>query len=347
MSEPRRIRPLGVAFIVVVFGILLRGVLGERSRPEDLRDAFVGEAEEVPTFEELALPIGPHALAGRVLHADGRPVENVQVFLHRVEALPAGAEPPCFAFTDAEGRFEVRELAAAEYQAVLHVSGYRPNLRTVTIPSAEEVVWRFGEPIEPLEALPDMRRATVAGRLVAADGAAGTGPARPLAGYEVVLRPAEGTHPLSGAVELRAITDAEGAFRFPDAVVVDYELELLPHWAAGGSWPVLAGRSLPAAQEERTALELPLAPGSIRARLVQSGERPVEGALVQLRPVDAPDRLWPPRSSDADGRFVIDALPPGRYLLRVHAGRAVHESEAVVGAGEDVELGTIRLAPSS
>ena len=274
-----------IVFIAVVFGLLTFGILRERGRPDDPGGAHLFSAGPAPNFETLELPVGERVLRGEVRDHAGEPAEGVQILLFRAEALADRAEPVKVAFTDAEGRFELDELFATEYGIVLALHGVEPRTETITVPETPlvtEAAFVLTPPLEPLEVLPEIDRADLVGRIVP------LGPPAPtvlepvdLRDYEVAVRPKDTNHPLGGAVVRRTLTDERGSFRFEGLVAADYDLELYPHWAQGGSWPVLDRVELTHTPDGTEGAELVVRSGSIEGRLVDLDQRPVEGALDQ------------------------------------------------------------------
>jgi hypothetical protein len=327
-----------IVLVTVVFTALLTGILMERARRVDpFGEQPLGPPLSVP-LEPLAAPRGEHRLAGRVEADDAASAAGVLV---RLTALEPGTEerPLSWTVTDAEGRFALEELYAGAYRATLLQVGREVERFEVRVPLEGEVRWRVGAPRPELESLPELRRETVAGR-------AHDGRGDPLAGLEVVVRPAASAEPLSGALVRRARTDAEGRFAFDGLVVADHVVELLPEWASGGSWPVLCSIELSASEvSPAQPLELVFEPAAILGRLRDVHDRPIEGALVQLWPASAPERVWPTVQSDADGVFRLERLPAGTFVLHVRAGRAGLEAELDLAAGEARELDLAPLDP--
>jgi hypothetical protein len=133
-----------------------------------------------------------------------------------------------------------------------------------------------------------------------------------------VLRPAPGSDPLSGAAVRRTSADASGAFAFEELPLARYELEVLPAWAAGGSWPVLARREV--LHDGLALARIDLEAGAIEGAALDSAGAPLHGALVLVSAEADPNRVWPPAATDAAGRFRVEHLAPGRYRVRLRAG---------------------------
>ncbi len=322
------------SFVVLVLGAVLLGFLAERRRMEDTTARFEFSPLVAPPFEPLAVPLGEQALRGVVVLEDGTPAIDVQVFLYRVEPVPGAAEPLAWTQSDAEGRFELEHLVTARYEAALVRSGHPPVTYAIDVPSQGEVHWTIPPRLEPLPVLPEIERAPLAGRVAPP---AGLGP-WPIAGYQVVLRPTPDTPPLCGAVTRRVAVDEAGAFRLENLVRARYLVEVLPPWAAGGSWPALTSVEFDHTRPDSPELELALASGAIAGAIVDQLGRALEGALVMVSPASEPDRIWPARQTDDAGAFEVRDLPPGRYVLRLRAGLAAREQELDVRAGEVAEV---------
>ncbi len=325
----------GIIFTAAVFGAVLVGYLVERRRREDSSSPFTFSAPLVsPDFEPLEPPLGQNRLSGRIVHADGTPASDVQVFLYRVEPIPGIAEPLSWTISDADGRFQLEGLVQARFEAALVRSGHPPLTQEIELPAAEELIWVLPPPLEPLPVLPEISRAPLGGRIQPPPGR--TTDEWPLVGYEVVLVPVPDAYSLSGATFRRTLTDRDGEFRFEEVVRAPYRVEILPPWAAGGSWPVVAAIDLdtqqPRSEEEELALSL--FSGGIEGRLADLEGHPVEGALVKVWPADQPTRIWPPLETDASGGFRVLDLPPGNYVVRLRAGAAARERELEVQSGE-------------
>ena len=327
-----------IVLVTVVFTALLTGILMERARRIDpFEQPALGPPLFVP-LEPLTVPRGEHRLAGRVEADDETSVAGVLVQLTELEPGPE-VRPLSWTVTDAEGRFALEELFAGAYRATLLQLGREVARLEVRVPLEGEVLWRVGAARPELESLSELRRETLLGR-------AREGRGEPLAGLEVVVRPAASAAPLSGALVRRARTDEEGRFTFEGLVVADYVVELLPEWASGGSWPVLCSVELPGSDvSPAQPLELVFEPAAILGRLRDVHDRPIEGALVQLWPASDPERVWPTVQSDAEGVFRLGLLPEGTFVLHVRAGRAALEAELDLAAGETRELDLAPLDP--
>lgn len=198
-----------------------------------------------------------------------------------------------------------------------------------------EVRWRLPLPFDNPNPLPPLVVSPLAGSLAPPVG--WTVEQHPLGGFEVVLVPAAGSDPLTGAMTRRAPTDAGGAFLFEDLVHDVYDVFVLPPWAADGDWPRLAEESLRHASAEREH-NLRLRSGSLDVRIFTPGASPVRSALVQLWPREQPNQVWPLTSSSEAGRCAIEHLPPATYRVRVHAGEHAVERDIEVRIGQRAQL---------
>ena len=337
-----------IAFLAVVFGAFAAGWVRERARIDEPVPTY---AAPIPVdLEPLESPGGDLELAGTVVTAAGTPASDVLVSLEEADfaagtLAPGPAQPLHWTYTDAEGRFRLARLPAGSFRAVLITPEAPPTTVLLELPINSEVRWQLSEPLPPLPVLPELLRTRLGGRVIAPPGLADYA----LEGHEVVLRPAESAPALSGAVVRRVICDAEGRFQFEELALERYQVEVLPPWARGGSWPVLATSPLDGLEPtESTEFSITLQCGEIRGQLHDAEGRSLEGALVKLWPAEeggSPKRLWPPTATDATGSFVVQHLPVGRYRLRLRAGAAEHELEADVRAGERTELPLPKLDP--
>jgi len=324
-----------VAALLVFLGIALALYL-ERPEPPDA-SLFGAEMALEPVLPPLSAPSGRLELRGTLRNADGSPAVDAFLVLLRPDEDTSEAEPVYRAYTDEQGRFAFTHLGPGTFTAVLTHPSVPPKTFVVELPLEGEVAWELAEPLPPLPVLPELRRTTLTGRLRLPEVAAA---ARiPLEGFEVALVPAADTPTLAGACERRVTTDGEGCFALGELVVANYRVEVFPPWAPGGSWPVLGrGTCSPAADAENT-VELTLDVGALEGELREPGGRPLVGALVRVSALDARDAVnepeaWPVVVTDAAGRYRVELLPPGRYLVHQRAGSAVRDVEIVVEKGQ-------------
>lgn len=319
--------------LLVLAGIGLALWLARAELPDS--SLFGADMALAPELAPLVLPAGAHALRGRVRAADGTNANEAFLVLLRAEDDASQAEPLYHAYTDAEGRFALAGLEAGLYRALLTHPTAPPKSFALELPLVGEVSWELAAPLPPLPVLPELARTSLTGRVRGPEALAAGLAADTLHGFEVVLRPAPETPLLAGACERRATTGAGGAFAFDELVVARYDARVLPPWARGGSWPVLARGSLTSAAGAHGTLELALEVGALEGELLEAEGRPLAGALVTVSALDARDpvgepQLWPPAVTDPAGRYRVELLPPGRYRVHLRAGSAAHDVEVVV-----------------
>ncbi len=335
-----------VAALFLFLGIALAIYL-ERPEPPDA-SLFGAEMALEPVLPPLVAPSGTLELRGTVRSADGSPAAEAFVVLLRPDEDPTEAEPIYRAYTDREGRFVCPNLTAGSYGVVLSHPSAPPKTFAVEIPAEAEVAWELSAPLPPLPVLPELRRTQLTGRLRLPEIAAST--SIDLAGFEVALVPVTDTPVLAGACERRASTDASGSFALVELVVASYRVEVLPSWSPGGSWPVL-GRGTCAPKEDReNTVELTLDVGALEGELQDLTGRPLVGALVRVSALDARDaagdpQAWPVAVTDAAGRYRVELLPPGRYLVHQRAGSAVRDVEILVESGRRAAVPLGQLDP--
>jgi hypothetical protein len=236
--------------------------------------------------------------------------------------------------TGADGSFDLSDTPQGPLEVTAWLLGFATASRTVDGPQAE-LELRLARPaVEPGSPLPELAGAPLSG-LVQACMPDQALPAR----HEVLLVPRDGPQSVQGAVLEATTTDTEGRFTFERVAFGTYDLQVLPDWARGGSWPDLTGEG-PFWIEHLTggtdSPPVPLACGAILARLFDDAEDPVEGALVLLHLEGAPGVLWPPTTTGPDGRFEFLELPVGNYELEVRAGES-----SLLGVRARVEAGRV------
>lgn len=317
--RPLHLIPLsGLAVVLVVAGLALR-------------DAPPVEAEfgAPPARTDLPAPeleSGEAALRGRLLGADGSPVEGATLVV-----VQGGR--PLWTFTSGDGTFRLEEVRPGPLRLAAHAPGHMPRTFEASAGDAP-VVLRMSDTLSDPPRLPDPEPADLEGRIVA--------PGQDLAGCEVALLPtAAPTEPGTG-VPRRTICETGGRFRFEALTPARYELLLLPPWAVGATWPdLLTPLSAPPLRIEhpsREELRLPLGTGTIEGRTFDEGGRPLVGALVVATPnPESPEttarRHVPPTRTDGEGTFRLELLPPGLYTVTLTAGEDRRRAEVEVVAG--------------
>jgi uncharacterized GH25 family protein len=270
---------------------------------------------------------------GLVADPKGNPVEGAEVYAQSRSELRRflGEEQgPADAVTAADGSFVLEDRSPGEslHLAVTH-PGYGPG-------SAPGVAVPSEAPIR-IVLLPTAR---VAGRTLDPDGG-------PVAGASVFLSEDE-SRSFGGRSVLmssdrfhRATSDDEGGFSFDGVSPGTFSLSAQ---APRRQEAELKNLELKTGQD-LTGVELVLAPGAeVTGRVLSPEGRPVAEAQVML--VEASEQRYPTFSSlgastDADGRYRFDGLPPGKRTLEARAEgyrRAVRDVELTAAAVVDFTL---------
>ncbi|MDA1263903.1 MAG: carboxypeptidase-like regulatory domain-containing protein [Planctomycetota bacterium] len=306
--------------------ITLAVVLGLASRDTPPLQASFGRA---PEETELAVPdlgTGDTLFEGRLLGPDDRSVGGATV--HVVQR-----GRPIWAFTDGDGAFEMSDLWSGPVEVAVHAPGFQAAL----VPSEVgigPVELRITDRLPDPEPFAQPGQGDVFGRVIA--------PGHDLAGFEVFLLPAAAPTEQGTGVPRRTRCAADGTFALDAVTHAEYELRVLPPWAAGGSWPdLMTGLDQDPVRilhPQAAPLEVPLAAGSIAGQAFElQGGDPLAGAMVVVLPVPGPSaattRRFPPVRTDDKGAYRVPWLPPGRYHVILTAGQERREGEVDVPAG--------------
>ncbi len=297
---------------------------------------------------------GTSVLRGQVVAADtGSPVRRAQVM------ASGEARRPNAVITDAEGRFEIRELPAGRYSLTAMKSGFVPSGTDVAgrVSRRPTVEVGDGQTIEKL-VITLQRGGVISGRILDEFG-------EPVAGAEVMAMvsgfregrrqavPASMSGPL-GMVR----TDDLGAFRIFGLATGEYFVSARPPRDFGmvesGAFEGLASTYYPGSPDLSQAQRITLRAGQemsnvhfqlvrqrlarIRGTVLNSRGEPFAGAFVTVGQSDSMTFFGgsggPVR---ADGSFVVSGLGPGAYTLTVRSG---------MQGGEDGEMGSLALIVS-
>lgn len=281
-------------------------------------------------------------VTGRVVDSEGAPIPEAPVHLYvearklsqRTLVSSVEAEPDFQAVAEADGTFRVTHLPVDRFEILIDPPGFGGRiLRGVEIPVTGEV------DLGQIELEPSGR---ITGYVLDPQD-------RALSGTRVTLLPGNVmSHSMPGHVPLKVTggtsieADDEGRFRFED---VPPEDRFVLHASAPGRVPSMAF-DVPASGTE--PVELILRPAArLFGRVQDPSEGPVSGVRVQLVDREQSGLLRIPvqwETSDQDGSFAFEGLPPGRYGI-VLGERFLNDVElrAKVDLTEGEEHGPIVL----
>lgn len=257
----------------------------------------------------LILAAGGARLWGTVGDAGGGAIGGAAV---RALALGAGGRPQgtrtFVVLADSGGRYELR-LPRGSFRVVADAEGYAPE---------STPLWMAGDQRRNFRLAPAAR---VTGRVMHQ--------AAPVAGARIRLE----SQAVAGAIARTTASDTAGAFSFENLPAGTY--------AAVARAGALVGRArqlITVAPGGAFELVLHLARGSSVAGVTRDGAgQPVPGALVLAGPE------WAAASSDGEGHFRLEGLPPGRHRLTAEAIGHGPATTRVAIQGVDVEGVELRL----
>lgn len=286
-----------MAAMCVLAGLLLRAT-AEQGSP---RTAAVSGAARAATRAPVGLPAltprAPGSLQG-VVHAAGAAVADARVCAACVHCEPTRAPSAVCTRSGHDGRYSLRELAPGSYFVHATAIGFSPGTA------------RDGRPV-PLEAGDSLDHVDV---VLVAGGARLGGVVMDATGGTIAGARVRALRLTPPRISLDVESDAQGRF----------ELWLQPGFIAVSAEADGYSRAMLHATAP-SELELRLIPGaSIEGQVVlaETGE-PVAQAEVRAPPPENPQlALASGSSSDDGGRFRIDGLDPGRYLLTARTARA-------------------------
>lgn len=254
-------------------------------------------------------PPSPLPVAGWVIDGAGQPISGVRVTIDRED----GALANLVATTGDDGAFHLTPFDGAP---TVRLDG--PDV------FAAELRWQPGAPAPRILLT---RKVTITARVVADD--------TPVPGAEVSL--SDG----SSATVATARTDADGRAAFPGLMAGAYEL-----WAHDGARVSALGRATAVGDATaRAGAEVELAlgrAGALSGRLVADAAIP-PGAQVTVTPIDV-DHATRVVAVDADGRFELPAVPPGRWRVVATAAGMFQLADDVITVGAAPTTITIRLS---
>jgi hypothetical protein len=326
---------------------------------------------KAPPRDAPAEKSGTAVIRGRVVAADtGRPLRRARVTIS-APGLRSDSHPPTS--TDADGRYEFKDLPAARYKVAVARSGYLP------LDFGQRRPGEPGRPIQVFEAqvlekidfaLP--RMSVITGHVTDEVGEAMEG----VAVFAMRLLFYEGRRRLVPVGSIQETTDDAGEYRLsrlaPGTYFVmastretwnakengrDVVLGYLPTYFPGVVNATAARRVTLGVGRESPAVDIALVPGraaKVSGTAVDSKGRPFThvGLTEEVRGLHgASFRGGPSTSVAADGSFTISNVPPGEYTLG--ASRMAEEaggepevaSMPLVVEGSDIE--NITLVGSS
>ena len=284
---------------------------------------------------------------GRVVDENDAPVAGAEVTLRRAQPSDAmaaairiaqqGGEEPDGpgATSDAEGRFELEDLAVGRYDLEVRAGGFAP----AKVPGVR--VGEGGGRVD-LGTVVLAPGASIAGRVADPDG-------RAIAGAEVTVHPGrDGLMALSAGFGPRGRVETDADGRFAVADLPSGQPVVLTVAKEGYGSEVTSSLRPPA-----DGIAVVLRPaGRLEGRVVDARGRPIAGARVMAHPdhrevrsaelmMARQDRpAW--ARSDADGRFLIEDVEPG--ILRVIAHAKSYQQavlsglELTAGAEREIEI---------
>lgn len=279
---------------------------------------------EIRLAREQAFVVG-----GRVVDADGRPVEGALVTVRGAEAEPLT--------TDAAGVFVLRrdkgDPFGRDASVEITKDGYAKRSETVR---------RWPDDGRPMGEIELRWPAPVAGRIVDEDG-------RPVAGATIHLQRTETWVKARGDGR----SDADGRFEFPDATEGDWALVVFP--GGGGRWVVPPWKAVRGGDADVVVrLErLPEGRATVVVTVVnaESGApADVDGAmLVDAGPPSGRQVMGASRQPRVEhGRVTIDRVEPGNHVLWLRVADRPHQLVRIrVADGETAVRVTCRVRRGS
>ncbi len=246
-----------------------------------------------PPDVELVLGDCAASLYGTIIDASATPIQGAQVLREGV----VGTE------TDAHGTYELCTLPTAALVAELRVVVRADGFGTIAVPLAAPGRMRRDFVLAP--------EASIAGRVLGVDGA-------PIADSRVAvsLTASEAALPPERGYAISALTDADGAFRFPGLAAGEYRLR------ASSASAVAAEVSVAIEAAESRTVELRAhATGTLRGHVVTGG-KPIGGVTI-----GAGDEV---AVSQPDGSFVLARVPVGDVELTTAPYRRTSGTIAIV-----------------
>lgn len=313
---------------LIALGFFALGLAIELSERDDEIEHFQF-ATEGELQLELPSPYGSASFSGTLTGSRGETLDDAVVYIRTDSA-------PFWNRTDTAGHFELSQLPAGPWEALVVARGYQPQ----TFEIADDGTARtlvMQTPIEILAPLPQLAHGSLSGTLVDPNS-----PAANLANYELSFEPEASLEDPSAPFPVRVLTDEKGTFFLKDLAEGRYRVHVHPPWARGGIWPDLCAPEAAEFSFEPAlgslTLTVPIERGEIHGRLTDSKGSFLEGALVIVETADDSRRVWPTVSTSREGSFLVTDLPPGAYRVRARAGAGGTEQVVDVRAGLTLNL---------
>ena len=327
------------------------------------------EPPEGAALPAVELGLGSTTLFGRVLDDQGDPIDGAWV-------ITKDGDRPVWTWTDANGDFALRELAAGERSVLVNALGFLAtpfDVATGAIDSSTQaepltltLERRIGAPpVTPGLRLRDLVGSVDLGVFARVDER-----------YELLFMPTTTPLDVDGGFPRRAVVEPDGSFEVPLLHEGPYRLVLLSPLDRGARSPDLFGDGEGGVQTydhsanaEGTTLGLTSNAGAIRGVVIGPESRAsddratsrgiVRGALVraeryaetpgrspEAEPGESPREPTNPvlrdefraTRTDRNGRYVLNDLTPGRYRVTVVAGRTRRQIDVTVPPREAVDI---------
>lgn len=302
--------------------------------PEDVRYAKRGDSSieltDSPVTHAESIHLMPGAsIEGRVTYEDsGKPATGMLVGAQGLSFSGGGWGE---SLTDANGRYQLRQLCPGGYNVALDIRGELASSWTAR--AHERLIIGRGEQRSGID-FTLIHGALITGRVVAAD----TGEPVPGVGFSV-QGPA---HPPSGAWTAGAMTGPDGRYVI-HVPAGKQHLGLANPVPPGFHLPVQAGRELTVADGETVTIDVRLSrerkASPVRGQVLGPDGEPVAGAEVEVVSSDSFRAAATPRRTDAAGAFTLEAdLVAKPVLLRARRGTMATVDATPAVGGDTVTL---------
>lgn len=308
------------------------------------------EPPEGPPLEAPDLQVGRVTFHGVVTAQDGAPLEGAGVSLDQNGR-------PYFTWTRADGRFELDELSPGPAEVRVVALGFQATSFAVDelgrTSAAAPYPLALLRPVGAPPPVPEMALGDLQGTVV-------FGPhATPRRGYELLLAPTAAPEDPTGGFPRRILLDETGTFEVHALQEGEYRAILLAPEDRGGREPDLLARGDSdgvtfrfEAGDELPPLTLESTAASVTGRAFTTGADAeslgVRSALIRAEPIvegdagrgrPSSDRsMFRATRTDADGRYVLRDLVPGRYRISLVAGLTREERTIELQPGDSMRV---------